>query len=48
MARYIEATETEDQAIRDEMVDQVLRYNEEDLRATWAVLRWLKSLGFPC
>ena len=43
MAKYIEATETKDQALRDELVDQILKYNEEDLRATWAVLQWLKS-----
>ena len=26
-----------------EVVDQILIYNKEDLEATWAVLKWLKS-----
>jgi predicted RecB family nuclease len=43
MAKYIEATETEDQKQRDELMDQILAYNREDLEATWAVLLWLKS-----
>ena len=43
MAKYIEATETEDQKQRDEMMDQILTYNREDLEATWAVFQWLKS-----
>jgi len=43
MAKYIEATETEDQKQRDELMDQILAYNREDLEATWAVLQWLKS-----
>lgn len=43
MAKYIEATETEDQKQRDEMMNQILTYNREDLEATWAVLQWLKS-----
>ena len=43
MAKYIEATETEDEQLRDEVMGQILTYNEEDLAATWAVLKWLKS-----
>jgi predicted RecB family nuclease len=42
MAKYIEAVETEDQNIRNEIIDQILKYNEEDLSATWAVFQWLK------
>lgn len=45
MARYIEATETADEALRAEIMDQILAYNREDLEATWAVVRWLQSLG---
>jgi predicted RecB family nuclease len=43
MAKYIEATETEDKKQRDDLMDQILAYNREDLEATWAVLQWLKS-----
>lgn len=44
IAKFIEATETEDEAVRNELMDGILKYNEEDLAATWAVLTWLKSL----
>ncbi len=43
MAKYIEATETEDRKQRDDLMDQILAYNREDLEATWRVLKWLKS-----
>jgi predicted RecB family nuclease len=43
MATFIEATETQDKAKRDELMGQILTYNEEDLAATWAVLEWLRS-----
>lgn len=43
MATYIEATETEDEERRRFLYEQVRRYNQEDLAATWAVLQWLKS-----
>ncbi|HUU16104.1 MAG TPA: TM0106 family RecB-like putative nuclease [Sedimentisphaerales bacterium] len=43
MAKYIEATEMADEKQRAEVMDEILTYNEEDLQATWAVLRWLKS-----
>lgn len=41
IARYIQAVETDDQALRDEIVDEVCAYNNEDLEATWAVMRWM-------
>jgi predicted RecB family nuclease len=44
MARYIEATETSDEGLRAEIMDQLLAYNQEDLEATWAVLGWLTRL----
>jgi predicted RecB family nuclease len=43
MAKYIEATETENSDQRAQVLEQILAYNREDLEATWAVLRWLKS-----
>lgn len=43
MAKYIEAIESEDATLRDEVIDKILVYNREDLEATWAVLQWLKS-----
>jgi predicted RecB family nuclease len=45
MARYIEATETADEALRAEIMDEILAYNREDLEATWAVMRWLWRLS---
>lgn len=43
MAKYIEATEMEDEERRQEVIDQIRRYNQEDLEATWAVLQWLRA-----
>jgi predicted RecB family nuclease len=43
MARYIEATETEDPDERQEIMDEIVKYNREDLEATWAVLQWLRE-----
>jgi predicted RecB family nuclease len=43
MAQYIEATETEDEDARQKVMDTILKYNEEDLAATWAVLVWLRD-----
>jgi predicted RecB family nuclease len=43
MAKYIEATQTEDRKQRDDLMGQILTHNREDLEATWAVLNWLKS-----
>ena len=42
MAKYIEATETDDENLREEVMNTILEYNREDLEATWAVLTWLK------
>jgi predicted RecB family nuclease len=44
MARYIEATETNDERLRASIMDEILAYNREDLEATWAVLEWLARL----
>lgn len=43
MAMFIEATETENQAQRQEVMAEILKYNQEDLAATWAVLEWLRG-----
>lgn len=43
MAKFIEATETADEAKRQELMDEILAYNKEDLEATWAVFEWLKT-----
>jgi hypothetical protein len=38
MAPYIEATETDDEATRQKLMNDILKYNEEDLAASWTVL----------
>jgi len=43
MAKYIEAVETEDVELRQEVMEAILAYNREDLEATWAVLLWLRE-----
>ena len=45
IAQYIRAVETEDLDLRNEVMSQILKYNEEDLAATWAVFVWLRSLA---
>jgi predicted RecB family nuclease len=44
MAKYIEAIETQDPDVRNNLMAQILKYNQEDLEATWAVLEWLKAM----
>ncbi len=43
MAKFILATETEDQAERNSLMAEILTYDEEDLAATWAVFEWLRN-----
>jgi len=43
MAKFILATETDDEIERNGLMAEVLKYNEEDLAATWAVFEWLRS-----
>jgi predicted RecB family nuclease len=43
MATLIEATETNDKKRRAALMKNILKYNEEDLAATWAVLEWLRG-----
>jgi predicted RecB family nuclease len=44
IAKYIEAVETEDEDQRNALMADILKYNREDLEATWAVLDWLRTL----
>ncbi len=43
MAIFIEATETSDESKRNQLMGEILKYNEEDLAATWAVFEWLRA-----
>jgi predicted RecB family nuclease len=43
MAKYIEATESDNEKQRVVILDEIEKYNEEDLAATWAMLTWLKG-----
>lgn len=48
MAQFIKATETGDEAERNARMAEILKYNEEDLAATWAVFEWLSAkAGVP-
>jgi len=47
MARYIEACETSDPETREEIMSEILTYNEEDLDATRAVMEWLRTVRGP-
>ena len=33
----------EDEHLRQQIMRDILKYNEEDLKATWAVFQWLKG-----
>lgn len=43
MAQYIKAVETNDDSEREKLMKEILVYNEEDLKAMWEVVRWLRS-----
>ncbi len=43
IAKYIEAIETEEDELREKITGDISKYNEEDLDATWEVLKWLKK-----
>ena len=43
MAQFILATETDDETERSTRMADILKYNEEDLAATWAVFEWLRG-----
>jgi predicted RecB family nuclease len=44
IAKFIEATEMENEQERAEVMDQILTYSQEDLEATWAVMTWLREV----
>lgn len=43
MAMFVQAVETSNESKRKQLMDEILKYNEEDLAATWAVFEWLKT-----
>jgi predicted RecB family nuclease len=43
IAQFILATETNDKNERNARMDDILKYNCEDLGATWAVFEWLRK-----
>ena len=43
IAQYIEAVECDDDARRQELIEEIRTYNREDLEATWAVFQWVRS-----
>jgi predicted RecB family nuclease len=43
MAQFILANETENEGERNQRMGEILKYNEEDLSATWAVFQWLRG-----
>lgn len=43
MAQFILATEAENESERNQRMGEILKYNEEDLAATWAVFEWLRG-----
>jgi predicted RecB family nuclease len=45
IARYIKASRMEDVAERSLILKEIARYNEEDLRAMWAILVWARRLA---
>lgn len=44
IGRYIRAVESGDEAERGNIMEEIQRYNEEDLKATWAVFQWVKRI----
>jgi uncharacterized protein len=43
IARFVEASETRDGRLRAEVKSELLKYNREDVEATWAVFNWLRD-----
>jgi predicted RecB family nuclease len=43
MATFIEATETSDKGKRDALMNEICKYNQEDLAASWSVFQWLRT-----
>ncbi len=45
IAQYIRASESKDESLRRTVMETIARYNEEDLRAMWAVLQWARGMA---
>ncbi len=45
IGRFIRAEESGDESEREAIMKEILRYNDEDLEATWAVLQWAAGLA---
>ena len=43
IVKYYDASESESEELRNNIMDEIIEYNKEDLAATWAVLQWLKT-----
>ncbi|MCW5896714.1 MAG: TM0106 family RecB-like putative nuclease [Bacteroidetes bacterium] len=43
IVQYVRAVETRDENQRKQIMNDILRYNQEDLQATWTVLEWLRK-----
>jgi predicted RecB family nuclease len=43
IAQYLRASASSDESERRAVMEAILRYNQEDLRATWAVLQWARA-----
>jgi predicted RecB family nuclease len=48
IVQYLKASRSDDEALRRKVMETILRYNEEDLQATWAVLLWARAQGAGC
>lgn len=44
MAKFTQAIETQNEPLRNQLLDEILLYNEEDLDALWAVYKWISHL----
>ena len=40
-AAYFDALESTDEIARSKIMEQIVRYNREDIESTWAVFKWL-------
>ena len=45
IVQYLEARESPDEEHRKKIIDDIVKYNREDLEATWAVFQWLRNLS---
>ena len=43
IVQYVRAVETQDESQRQQIMNDILKYNREDLQATWAVVEWLSK-----